>query len=230
MGAKESRQRRIIENLNAELNKIKPIDRSKTKPIDRIDEIQELKTKLDQIKNTNTNTDKNIDKNIDNQITRDEINEWVKEQNKIMEDFKQKIRSDLVKERNIENDAKYIEMQKRVTSLEAINLSLEKKLGNISTSLENKQVSTSIIQDTIGSVLSHEQIDIFVERLLNDVNVNITYLPDFVERQIYRNMITILLGVVQNLSDTTEIKFLGHKMKLSVVPDNISVISESSSL
>ena len=217
MGLSLSKQNEKIEDLNTQIDVIKPVT------IDRSDEIQELREQLKELKS--------IDKNRDNVITRDEIDTWLKNQNTVMEDFKQKIKEDLLKEKNIENEAKYIELQKRIKSLESINASLEKKLGS---GEAKKNIAQHEIKDKIVSVnplthsaLSHEQIDIFVERLLSDTNVNIAYLPDYVERQLYRNFISIFLGVIQNLTDTTEIKFLGHKISLQFVPDKLDSDNQS---
>jgi hypothetical protein len=210
MGLTQSRKHKKIVELNTDIDKFKNVD--------EFNEIQELRNQLTELKN--------IDKNHDNMITKEEVNAWIKIQKSEIEDFKQKIKADLAKEKNIEFEAKYIEMQKRIDSLQAINLSLEKKIGSGGKIDTKKSIIKDIDQSknqsnkSIASNISQEQIDIFVERLLNDSNVNIKYLPDFVERQLYRNMFTIFLGVIQNLSDTTEIKFLGHKMTLHMIPDD----------
>lgn len=206
---KQTKQNKIIDDLKAEINTLKSIDKS--------DEINELREQLKELKS--------IDKNNDSIITREEVNEWIKKQKSEIDDFKRKISNDLAKEKNIESEAKYIEMKKQIESLQAINRSLEKKLGNsklIETDSKDKgkdKDNGKTVINTVESNFSQKQIDIFIEKLLADPNVNIKYLPDFVERQLYRNIFTLIFGILQNLTDTTEIKLLGHKLMLRLIPD-----------
>ena len=69
------------------------------------------------------------------------------------------------------------------------------------------------------SDISTAEIDKFVEEILKDPNVNIGYLPDWVERKIYKNVFTIALGLVDKFADTTSVKFLGHELKFDLVSD-----------
>jgi len=147
---------------------------------------------------------------------RREIDDWIRSQKQEMEEFKQKLRT----EKNPDP-----EMLKQIESLKAINKALEKRLGSIETTNKidkgiDKVVNKIDSIDSTKSKLSQEQIDQFVEGLLNDENVNIKYLPDYVERQLYRNMFTILLEVIKHTTNTAEIKFLGHTMTFVITPNS----------
>ena len=54
--------------------------------------------------------------------------------------------------------------------------------------------------------ISTEEISKFVEEeILKNKNVNIKYLPDVIERQIYRNMFQIGMGVFSSVLKTSSI-------------------------
>lgn len=161
---------------------------------DRTHELTDLKHQLDELKS--------IDKNNDSIISKNELYEWIIEQRN---------------QKQLEIDTKYNEMQKEIETLKSINRNLEQKLANASINETNEQNQNTRNVEKIE--ISKKQIDIFVERLLNNKDINIKYLPDYVERQLYRNMFTILINLIQNLTDTTEIKFMGHKILLSVAPN-----------
>lgn len=162
---------------------------------------------------------------------RREIDDWIRNQKQEMEEFKQKLRT----ERNLDNNNS--DMQKQIDSLKSINKALEKRLGSIETTnkidnidninkidkIDNIDKIDRIDTDSVKFKLSQEQIDQFVEGLLNDENVNIKYLPDYVERQLYRNMFTILLEVIKHTTNTAEIKFLGHTMTFVITPDSQTI-------
>ncbi|VBB18998.1 hypothetical protein YASMINEVIRUS_1530 [Yasminevirus sp. GU-2018] len=210
MGITESKHNKTIEDLKAQIGLLHSSDRDR--------EIQELREQLNDLKS--------IDKNRDSIITKKEIDDWVKIQTAEINEFKKKIKEDLEKERKVENEAKYVEMQRQIESLKAINRELENKLaGKTSQKIDHDSSNLSKRVE-----ISQEKIDSYVESLLSDKNVNIKYLPDFVERQLYRNMINVLMGLVQNMADSTEIKFMGHKFLVNMSPDeqiDLSLLSSN---
>lgn len=66
------------------------------------------------------------------------------------------------------------------------------------------------------SDVSRLKIEEFVDKMLEDENVNIKYLPDFVEKKIYINVFNLVLGLLDNLMDSTKIEFMGHHIKLDL--------------
>jgi hypothetical protein len=79
--------------------------------------------------------------------------------------------------------------------------------------IENEKIRKELLKD-----LSVKRINTFVEQLLLDKNINITYLPDFVEKQIYSNIFTILIALVDNSTKDIAIQFLGHQAKIVFSP------------
>jgi hypothetical protein len=143
-----------------------------------------------------------------------------------MEGFKIKMKEDFERQQHIETEAKYIEMQKQIDSLRQINKDLEQKLAQCDARCDAqcekpRDTGQRGLDDTNGSKISKKQMDQFIENLLNDQNINITYLPDFVERQLYRNMFALLLGLIEKMAETTEIKILGHHITTHFSPDQL---------
>lgn len=131
-----------------------------------------------------------------------------------MEEFKKNIISTVDNySNNINNkNAELEDLKKQIYSLQCINEQLEQKLR------EEKNKIT--MESKTEHQLSKLQIDAFVDQLLQDTSVNIKYLPDAVEKQIYKNMFNILIGLINNTLDTTSIKFLNHEIKFTIIPQN----------
>lgn len=107
---------------------------------------------------------------------------------------------------------------KQIETLKMINEKQEKKIKE----LENK--NSTILEmaeehrlDSQGE-LSIKRLNNFVEELLQNEKTNIGFIPDFAERQIYRNTFKILFKLMDKLFETTSIKFMGHKLKLDIEP------------
>jgi len=104
-------------------------------------------------------------------------------------------------------------------SIEEIDMEqLENKIINNIKPLMIKIIKSKKNPD-FNHKLSSDIINEYVQKLINDENINIDYLPNFIEKTIYKNIFTILIGVINNLIDTTEIKFLNHNITLNIEPD-----------
>jgi hypothetical protein len=66
-------------------------------------------------------------------------------------------------------------------------------------------------------MLSDEQIGKMVENIMA-TDKNIKYLPDAVEKQIYINVLKMVLNIVDECVDGTSFQFLNHKVRLSMHP------------
>ncbi|QKF94693.1 hypothetical protein QKU48_gp1235 [Fadolivirus algeromassiliense] len=110
------------------------------------------------------------------------------------------------------------DLLKQIDTLKKKNNELENQVKDLQDKNEQLLNSAEINRlDSMGE-LSKKRIDEFVEELLKNENVNIDYLPDFVERQIYRNTINITFKLLNKLFNTTSVKFMGHKLKLEIEP------------
>ena len=66
--------------------------------------------------------------------------------------------------------------------------------------------------------LSKKRITDIVDDLLKDKNININYFPDWVEKKLYYNVLTILINVLEHVIDTSKIDFLGHQITFDLSP------------
>lgn len=114
------------------------------------------------------------------------------------------------------------QLRKENEALRAINAQLELKLRSPRELPFNQPITSWN--------LSSERVDEFVERLLQDPNISIKYLPDFVERQIYRNVFMVFMGLLQSIVDSSALEVIGHQLKFSLEPkadkiENLDIIS-----
>jgi len=63
-----------------------------------------------------------------------------------------------------------------------------------------------------------EAIDSFIETLLRDKKVNCKYLPDFLERDIYRNLIRLIIGNLSEIIRSVRLTILNHVITLHIEP------------
>jgi hypothetical protein len=162
-----------------------------------------------------------LDQNNDGIITKSEFTTWQTEQKIRMTELEEKITSQienkysgLLSEKNtqiLNLQTKVDELTKQMGSLKNMNGILEAKLLHEASKdpLEQKKIQQ----------LSKDKINEFVTELLSDQSINSNYLPDFVEKKIYKNVFNLLIGLLDKSLSTTSIKFLGHTMTFSVVPD-----------
>ena len=64
--------------------------------------------------------------------------------------------------------------------------------------------------------ISEEIIEKFIEDILKDQKINIEYLPDAVEKKIYKNVLLLVFALLNKTLDNTSIKFIGHEIKFSL--------------
>jgi len=178
------------------------IKNSKNKYKENNEEIICLKKRLDDLEKA--------DHNDDGVVTKEEFQQWAKNQNnnsiKILNELQQ------------ENT----ELQKQIASLRNINNVLENKLKNVKVDVNYKNGHNDDQERLLNlQELSEEQIEKFVMNLLNNKEINIGYLPDFVEKQIYKNVFNLLINILENLMETTTVNFMGHQIMFSLVPNDI---------
>ena len=83
---------------------------------------------------------------------------------------------------------------------------------------KEKKVTFNLPEDVKHSQISIENIDKFINELLNDKNVNIKYIPDQAERKIYKNVFLLLIRIIDHTIKSSKIQFLGHEITLTLNP------------
>ena len=66
--------------------------------------------------------------------------------------------------------------------------------------------------------ISTEQIEKFVNELLNNKDVNINYLPDGAEKEIYKNLLVYILNITKELIKTAKVEIVGHEITFTIKP------------
>jgi len=82
-----------------------------------------------------------------------------------------------------------------------------------------QQISEEKLDDiNKHSNISDVAIQNFVDGLLADPNVNIYGFPDAIEAAVYRNVIRMVLGGVEDLFNKVSIDLMGHKITVVMEP------------
>ena len=197
---------------------------------------------LDALIKNKINAYKEADANNDGIITKSEFKDWekkydtkirdsVKRQrrriNRAKKHFEQTINKKQreiteLTERLLANERTNNEMKKEITTLKTFNHKLHSDKSdllrsiNFDLSSDTDNLEADLDVKKRRGQISREKINDFVETLLSDENINIRWMPDYVERQLYRNIFTILIGLVENMLDNASIEIIGHKIKMSI--------------
>ena len=118
------------------------------------------------------------------------------------------IQNQLLKKQNIE-------LQKQVSSLRQIiekdrtNLELIKKELLQKEEKSKKEKLERFYKNLDSSV------DKYVNEMLKDEEIN-SVIPDYIEKKIYKNVFTIVLKLVRNITDSTSISFLDQELTFTL--------------
>ena len=154
------------------------------------------------LKDTLINLKKNLDKN--NYDIEIEIYE-----EKLKEEFEK-----LEKDKTISRTDK---LDKQFVLLKNINIILESRQNEINLEINKIKNMNNLFEKKLTE-LSHIKIDEYIDSLLNNENVNIKYIPDIAERQIYRNVFTMIVNILDETLKQTSVKFLGHELIFELKP------------
>ncbi len=125
--------------------------------------------------------------------------------------------------------SKFLELAKDYNSK---NERIEKKLKKFKKQIEKgersersvkseknlKKIINKKKKSTNFNHISEDKIDEFIDSVLKDKNINIDYLPDTVEKKIYKNVLLLIFNMMDKTFDHTSFKFIGHEIKLTIVP------------
>lgn len=90
----------------------------------------------------------------------------------------------------------------------------QKEIAVLKSKIETLQ-NTSPTTSAKNSI-SLVQIDKLIDQIMKERNIE--YLPDFVERQVYRNILTIIFNLLEGTIDNSSIQLVGHEIKLTINP------------
>ena len=118
------------------------------------------------------------------------------------------IQNQLLKKQNIE-------LQKQVFNLREI---IEKDRANLELIkkelLQKEEKSKKEKLERFYKNLD-SSVDKYVDEMLKDEEIN-SVIPDYIEKKIYKNVFTIVLKLVRNITDSTSISFLDQELTFTL--------------
>jgi len=124
-----------------------------------------------------------------------------------------------------ENEERERAQEQRLRLATAESLDLERQLASlqeVNRQLEHKLQQRATVQDTSEHAssfhFSPEHLEQVIETILQDADINIKYLPDAVERHLYRNVFQILIGVLGQIVRESSMEILGHELRFQLAP------------
>lgn len=132
---------------------------------------------------------RNNDKKISHKISHLELNLWWENKMKVYMKEKEDLECQLKDTRNELNRVK----------------SFIKDQNEIEKSVVNNEVSKIHVEE-------------FVEKLMKDEEINISWLPDMVEKQIYINVFNMILKILSDSFNYTSVSIINHKLKVKLSP------------
>jgi hypothetical protein len=63
---------------------------------------------------------------------------------------------------------------------------------------------------------SSDVIDDIVDRYLHNEFTNNPLVPDFIERRMYRNVVKLMIGIMKDTLETSNVDVLGHRITFSL--------------
>jgi hypothetical protein len=63
-----------------------------------------------------------------------------------------------------------------------------------------------------------EAINVIVERYIHNEKINNRFIPDVVERRIYRNTLKLIIGIMKDTVENASVDVLGHRVTFTMTP------------
>tara|TARA_B110000211_G_C13998919_1_gene517518 strand:+ start:809 stop:1210 length:402 start_codon:yes stop_codon:yes gene_type:complete len=123
------------------------------------------------------------------------------------------------KNKKIERRLSLLQQTDKNNDIEITNRCFQKN-KNLIVELENskKQIMKmkKIIQKDKMKKLSKIRIQEFVQKLIQHEQLDINWLPEYVEKQIYFNVVNIVTRLLTDTLDETDLDLFAHKIKFIV--------------
>ena len=110
------------------------------------------------------------------------------------------------------------ELEAKIDNLTQLIDKLEKK-HNQTIKLKDQEIQSlqrAIQNQGIRPKISIEKIQDFVDKLMENPDINVRFIPDFAEKKLYKNVLKMLLSIINEIVSETKIEILGHNILLNV--------------
>ena len=123
--------------------------------------------------------------------------------------------TNLLEKLNIKN--KQIKEQEKQLKQEDLLKQKDKQLKQ-EEKLDDEQNKQQLINVDMEKKMN-KSIKKLVNHLLENDNINNTYIPDFIERKLYENVFTLLIGVLKDTLENANIKILNQNIGFKISPE-----------
>lgn len=127
------------------------------------------------------------------------------------------------------NSNNYSEIDVQNTLLRNQNNELKKQLNHLKNIIEKDQLEINKLKNIIDTKKENNKkeeldqfyknldssIDKYVSEMLKDEEIN-SVIPDYIEKKIYKNVFTLILKLMRNVTDSTKINFLDQELSLTL--------------
>ena len=103
--------------------------------------------------------------------------------------------------------------------LKKTNTRLEEQINSLQTNIiaENGLSLLAKSKKEI-KIISEQKIDEYINNILKNPDTNISWLPDVVEKKIYKNIAMISLNILETTLENSNIQLFGHKISFVMDP------------
>ena len=91
-------------------------------------------------------------------------------------------------------------------------------MGNALKKNKEKNSVIDILKEkkTENNSISSDSISKFVDELLNNKEVNMSYVPDGVEKEIYKNLLVYGLNIMKEVISKSKVEVVGHEITFTI--------------
>ncbi len=107
--------------------------------------------------------------------------------------------------------------------LKAENALFLKTINKLKEELRLIQNNSSLSDESIKALENklHISVENLVNNILDNESINSSLIPDFIERKIYTNVFTILISIMKEIIEDTNINILNQKITLNMSANNL---------
>ena len=116
------------------------------------------------------------------------------------------------------------ELKKQLEYLKNIIDNDQKEINKLKTIINNKKENNK--KEELDQFYKNldSSIDKYVSEMLKDEEIN-SVIPDYIEKKIYKNVFTLILKLMRNVTDSTKINFLDQELSLTLKSNNSNIFN-----
>ena len=83
----------------------------------------------------------------------------------------------------------------------------------------SQSIDKDVPQHKEGSKFKEsDEVRTIIDRFLKNELINNPYIPDFIERKLYANVIKLVIGIMKETVESSKIDVLGHRISFKLEP------------